>query len=116
MNIPHEITFALRDPSVKAAWISDFPDEPGKCANCGGTGIIAAFIATEGPYDSPAHPYAKRGDVWLTSKTEVINGKMKYWVGQTMSVACPECQNTLAPSAVTPSHTYSAGNIKLQKD
>jgi hypothetical protein len=109
MNIPSVITFALKDPATKAAWISEFPVLPGKCQNCGGVGIVAAFIATEGPYDTPAH---KRGEVWLTSKTEIINGLTKYWVGQTISAPCPDCQNQLAPTSVTPTHTFDASRIK----
>lgn len=106
MNIPPRITALLKHPSTKAAWISDFQPMPGKCTNCGGAGVIAAFIATEGPYDTPAHPYLKRGETWLTSKTDIIKGQVKYWVGQTISVPCPDCQNTTAPVSVTPQHTY----------
>jgi hypothetical protein len=85
----------------------------GACQNCGGAGVVVAFIATEGPYDAPAHPYMKRGDTRLTSKSDIINGQIKFWVGQTISVACPDCQNTLAPVAVTPGHVFHPATKKL---
>ena len=107
MKIPMEIQSALRNPAVKKAWLSDFPAMPGQCENCGGAGVVTAYIALEGPYTSPASPYLVRDGVRLTSKAEVINGKTKWWVGQTVSTTCPECQNTLAPTSTTPSHTWA---------
>jgi hypothetical protein len=116
MKIPMEIQSALKNPSVKKAWISDFPIVPGQCPNCGGSGVIAAYISAEGPYDHPAGPYLIRDGVRLTSKPEVINGKTRYWVGQTISVMCPECQNTLAPTSTTPSHTWSKPKLEEYTD
>jgi hypothetical protein len=107
MNIPAELTSAFRNPSTKKAWISDFPAMQGQCENCGGAGVVTAFVATEGPYTSPAHPYLIRDGVRLTSKTDIINGQTKFWVGQTISVVCPECQNTLAPTGMTPNHSWN---------
>jgi hypothetical protein len=116
MKIPMEIQSALRNPAVKKAWVSEFPYMPGQCLNCGGAGIVVAFVATEGPFSSPAGPYLIRDGVRLSSKPEVINGKTKYWVGQTISVMCPECQNTLAPTSTTPSHTWSKPKLEEYTD
>lgn len=106
MNIPPKMTAMFRSPLTKAAFISDYPQLPGCCPNCGGAGVIVAFIATDGPYDTPAHPYLQKDGVHLTSKSDEIAGKIKYWVGRTISEACPDCQNTQAPVAVTPSPSY----------
>ena len=108
MNIPAVIQSALRDPSTKKAWISDYPPlTPDACPNCGGSGIVAAFIATEGPYDQPAGPYLVREGVRLTSKSDIINGKTKFWVGRTISLPCPECQNTIAPTSPAPKRSWN---------
>lgn len=103
-KLPKELLFYATDPSVKKIFISDYGQQPGsnKCANCGGTGIVAAFIATEGPYDHPAGPYAtKKGpdgkDIRITSHSEEINKQVRWWVGRSLSVACPECATRLAP-------------------
>jgi hypothetical protein len=108
MKVPLEIQSAVRNPAVKKAWISEFPAMfPDACTNCGGAGIIVAFVATEGPYDHPAGPYLVKDGVRLTSKAEIINNKTRWWVGQTISLPCPECQNQIAPTSVAPDHTWA---------
>ena len=102
MNIPAAIQSALRNPLVKKAWIS----EPAMtssvcCQNCGGANVIAAFVATEGPYDTPANAYLTKEGLRLTSKSDHINGKLKWWLGYTISVPCPDCQDRI-PTAGTP--------------
>jgi hypothetical protein len=102
MKIPLEIQSAMKNPAVKKAWISEYIGKSGACQNCGGTGIVAAFIATDGPFDSPANPYSVRDGHHLASKAETINGITKWWVGQTYSMPCPECANSRPERAVTP--------------
>ena len=114
MNIPAAITSALRNPSTKKAWISDYPSTGTEaCQNCGGSGVITAFIATEGPYDQPAGPYLIRDGARLTSKTDIINKQVKYWVGKTISLPCPDCQNKMAPTSNAPVHTSWNGSKQL---
>ena len=107
MKVPLEIQSAVRNPAVRKAWISEFPAMPGQCENCGGAGIVAAFIATSGPFNQPAGPYQVIDGVRMTSKPEVINGKTRFWMGQTISLPCPECQNQIAPTSAAPNHTWA---------
>lgn len=107
MNIPAQIQSALRNPSTKKPWISEYPVIGAACTNCGGSGVVVAFIATEGPYDQPGGPYLVKNGVRLTSHSDTIKGQVKFWVGQTISLPCPECQNKMAPTSITPGHTWN---------
>jgi hypothetical protein len=79
VDIPREIVFALRSPETKKAWISEFEKMPGACPNCGGSGIVAAFIATAGPFPTPPGPYAEMDGnngrrIHVCAHSDMING------------------------------------------
>lgn len=84
-HFPYDMKLLMTQPTVKAAFVSDIkPKLPDDCGNCGGFGVLCVFIATEGPYRTPAAPY--RGD----NKTSHWHDN-KWWVGQTYSFPCPDC-------------------------
>ena len=69
----------------KKSFLSDIAsNNPADCRNCGGMGILILFVATDGPFNSPASPYRSDGKV-----SKWYDGK--WWVGESHSFTCPEC-------------------------
>jgi len=70
----------------KKAFLSDIaPTNGSDCKNCGGMGMLFLFVATDGPFLTPASPYRGDGKV-----SKWYGGK--WWAGNTHSFTCPECQ------------------------
>ena len=84
-HFPYEMKLLIKQDTVKAAFLSNIESKlPNDCQNCGGFGVLVVFIATEGPYQSPAAPY--RAD----NKTSHWHDD-KWWVGSSYSFPCPDC-------------------------
>jgi len=83
IDISFDMKFILRDPTTRAAWLSENTAiNPDDCQNCGGVGYLYLFIATSGPFrDPPASGIGK----W----DQAIE---KWWAGKTHSFPCPKCQ------------------------
>ena len=76
----------MHEPGIKQAWVSDFPHVlPGECYNCAGSGFLTLQIALSGPYHSPSM------DKVLSSKSDIINGKLMWWGVKTQTFCCPVC-------------------------
>ncbi len=85
-HFPYDMKLLMNQDTVKAAFVSDITSKlPNDCKNCGGFGVLVVFIATEGPYNTPAAPY--RGD----NKTSHWHDN-KWWVGSSYSFPCPDCK------------------------
>ena len=88
MQFPSELKFYLKGAGVKAAWMSENkPISPRDCPNCGGLGVMSVFVATDGPYESPANPYA--GSTEAPQSSHWDNGK--WWIGEAHTANCPVC-------------------------
>lgn len=84
-HFPYEMKLVIEQPTVKAAFISDIqPKLETDCPNCGGLGTLMVFLATEGPFQTPAAAYRADG------KCSKWNDN-KWWVGNTYSFSCPDC-------------------------
>ena len=96
---PPEIKRYISVPGVKAAFVSDIsPVNPHDCTNCGGAQVFALFVATKGPFQAPAAPYAKDGE---TSHFDPTAGKLGgWWVGKTFTFPCPVCLGGQKPVEV----------------
>ena len=68
----------------KKSFFSEVQAGPGDCLNCGGLGSLVLFVASEGPYPTPAAPYRGDGKV-----SKFYDGK--WWIGNSHSFVCPEC-------------------------
>lgn len=88
MKFTNEMTFAIKSPDVKNAWVSENKSpNPEDCKNCGGAGYLYLFLATGGPFGTPG---IGKGTV-----SKFYNGK--WWIGKTMSFVCPECVKSRPP-------------------
>ena len=74
---PQEIKRFASQPKVKKAFISDVEKiNPTDCDNCGGAETFALFVALKGPFQTPASPNQKDGDMYLVSHfDETIGAK-----------------------------------------
>jgi len=84
-HFPSEFKFLATQEAVKACFVSEVQGLPGDCPNCGGVGVLAIFLATEGPYQAPTAPY--RSD----KKTSHFHDGA-WWVGKTSCFPCPDCK------------------------
>ena len=93
-NFPISVSQMARAPGVKRAYISDNPPtHPDDCENCGGTGVFVLFLATKGPFQTPAGPYSKAGTVLETNRYDERSGS--WWVGTSQSLTCPVCKGVV---------------------
>ena len=94
IDIPLELQSMMNDPEAKKVFHPDpQPMYPNSCENCGGMGVLTAFVAYNGPFDSPTSPNTMRNDKHLSNKSEIIDGRVKWWTGHTFSAPCPVCQD-----------------------
>jgi hypothetical protein len=80
-QFPPVLQNIMRQPEVKAAWMSDNePRIPSDCNNCGGLGFFAIFVASNGPYNYPPQKGVGHydGEHW--------------WQGVTYTDVCPVCK------------------------
>lgn len=90
MNIqfPPEFESLINAPSTRAAIVSEITSpNPNHCKNCGGVGSMVIFIATRGPFTSPA---SGRDVV-----TKWDNGR--WWGGKHYEFDCPVCHSLDKP-------------------
>lgn len=88
MRIPPVLIEKSKSLQVKLALILENEHTPGGCENCGGTGYIAIFLATNGPFESPGAPgkYVSKwhnGAWWCAPSGDVNFG--------TCHATCPVC-------------------------
>lgn len=88
IQFPAEFKSMWAVPGIRAAFVSDCkPARPWDCQNCGGRGFFTTFIATEGPYNSPAVGKALDG---MQKANHFADGK--WWIGRTHIAVCPVCK------------------------
>jgi hypothetical protein len=81
MEFPSEFRFFIRDPDVRAAFVSEnISPQKTDCPNCGSVGYIYIFIATGGPFKDPS---PNKVNHWT---------KNGWYVGETKSAVCPVCK------------------------
>ena len=89
-TFPREIQETIRRVNPKAAFISEIELlNPTECQNCGGVGFFALFLASKGPFQTPAAPYNSNRESSHFDETAGKNGG--WWVGTTYTFPCPEC-------------------------
>jgi RNA polymerase subunit RPABC4/transcription elongation factor Spt4 len=81
LTFPKEFDFYMRDPGVRAAFVSEnVSPKKTDCPNCGSIGYMYIFVATGGPFRDPT------------------GGKINHWsregwyTGETKSAVCPVCK------------------------
>lgn len=85
-------------PNVKASIVSDLqPIGPHDCKNCGGADVMAIFIATSGPFQTPHNPYSEETSHWDSAANGRRGG---WWVGKTYTRPCPVCHGKREPITV----------------
>lgn len=99
IQIPANLVFKAKSPDVKMALILEFPIESGGCENCGGTGFIALFLATNGPFESPGTlgKFVSKfhdGKWWCAPSGNADFG--------TVSAPCPVCGGIKQPRTIIP--------------
>ena len=108
-RFPVEFQEAWAAIGIKAAFVQDNEPIPGRndCANCGGRGFMASFIATKGPF---AHPSSALDEVshWHDGK---------WWIGKTITAICPVCRGS-NPEITVPEEApaLKAGRPKSMAD
>lgn len=96
---PTEFKTLLRNPAVKKAFVSDVqPIGALDCRNCGGAEVMAIFIATKGPFQTPEAPYKDE----TSHFDETAGRKGGWWVGKTYTFPCPVCLGGKKPIASEP--------------
>lgn len=110
MNFPKSFRMLLKTPGVKAAFVSEFgPSLPSDCQNCGGVGTLAVFLATKGPFHSPAAPYNGDEKTHETSHFDPNSGPNGgWWVGRTVSETCPDCNGSGSRYTVAESKPFTS--------
>ena len=79
MNFSMEMQSALKDPSLRGAFIADLQIiNPYVCQVCGDSQYVFLFLAKAGPFTERPNGIAH----W--------DGK-HWWAGETKSFPCPEC-------------------------
>lgn len=84
-----EMKMKATDPLVKRVFVIEHrPEGLNDCLNCGGTGFLYLFLATEGPYQTPGAAYSKvskwfDGAWWCAPSNDNNYG--------TVSFKCPDC-------------------------
>lgn len=98
----------MKSLSVKAVFIGVLESpNPTDCRNCGGAGVMSMFLATEGPYNSPAAPYSGKSSHWYDGK---------WWVGNTITAPCPVCEKEIPPqNEISPNKIATSGIKNLTK-
>jgi len=103
---PKEIKMFASQSKVKKAFISDTPKtNPNDCDHCGGAEVFALFCGLKGPFQTPAAPNQKEGEMYLVSHwDETAGNKGGWWVGVTYTFPCPVCIGGQKP--IEPERTY----------
>ncbi len=87
-QFPPEFQQLMQAPNVRKAVVSDLKSpNPNDCPNCAGMGSMVIYIATRGPFNSPA----SGKDV----VTKYADGK--WWGGKHYEFPCPVCRSLTKP-------------------
>ena len=82
MLFPPEFKMYMKDPTTRAAFISENTSpNPSDCKNCGGVGYLFLFVATGGPFRDPTQ---NKVNHWSPEG---------WWTGKTQQALCPVCHN-----------------------
>jgi hypothetical protein len=82
MIFPDDFKRYWKQPGVKAAFVDPPPEQANGCANCGGRGFMATFVATVGPLKDVPGTFGKVAHYAAEA----------WWIGELFTADCPVCR------------------------